>query len=345
MLYFVNDYSEGAHEKILRRLTETNLVQESGYGSDSFTASATKKINEACSLKDAEVFFLSGGTQTNMTVISSVLQPYEGAIAATTGHIAAHEAGTIEYHGHKVLEVPSYEGKVKAQDVKAFIEKFYGDDSHEHMVFPGMLYVSHPTEYGTLYTKEELTALSSLCKEKEIPLFLDGARLAYGLMAEETDLTLSDIASLCDIFYIGGTKCGALCGEAVVFSGRKAPKYFMTMMKKHGALLAKGRLCSVQFETLFTGGLYEEIGLQGIETAMALKTVLKSYGFRFFLDSPTNQQFVILENGFLEKLKEQVAVSFWEQYDETHTVVRFATSWATTMEQVEALDEIIRGLV
>ena len=337
MLSFENDYSEGAHEKILQRFMETNLEKVSGYGSDPYCESAKQKIREACECPQADVYFLTGGTQTNAVVISSMLESYEGVVAAQTGHVACHEAGAIEYSGHKVITVPQYEGKMKAEDLKNCLKTFWDDESHEHMVFPGMVYISHPTEYGTLYTKAELEEISSVCHSYNIPLFLDGARLIYGLVSKETDVTLHDIARLCDVFYIGGTKAGLLCGEAVVFTGKCMPKHFLTRVKQHGALLAKGRLLGVQFDALFTDDLYLAIGKNAIETAAVLKEGLKKKGYQFFIDSPTNQQFVVLENSRMEELKKDVQFGFWEKADDSHTVVRFATSWATRMEDVQKL--------
>lgn len=337
MLYFENDYSEGAHPKILQRLTDTNMEHLSGYGSDRYTALAKDKIKALCSCPEADIYFLTGGTQTNQTVIDSVLKSYEGVIAASTGHVSVHEAGAIEFTGHKILTLPHHNGKISAHELKTYVETFYGDDSFQHMVFPGMVYISHPTEYGTLYTKEELTAISSVCREFKLPLYMDGARLITALACPENQLTLPDIARLCDIFYIGGTKAGALCGEAVVFTKNNAPAHFLTLIKQHGALLAKGRLCGVQFDTLFTEGLYQETGRNAIETAALLRDGLHKKGYTFFIDSPTNQLFLVMENSFLEKLKEQVVYSFWEKADDTHTVIRFATSWATAKEDVEKL--------
>ena len=313
------------------------MEQLPGYGTDHYCEEAKEKIKKACGCEDAEVFLLTGGTQTNQIVIDTMLQPYEGVVAAQTGHVSTHEAGAIEFTGHKVLTLPEKNGKICAADLKNLIETFYGDENHEHMVFPGMVYISHPTEYGTLYTKKELTELSAVCKEYKIPLFMDGARLIYGLVSKETDVTLQDIAKLCDVFYIGGTKAGALCGEAVVFTGDSMPKHFLTRVKQHGALLAKGRLTGVQFDALFTDDLYLEIGKNAIETAAVLKAGLKEKGYTFYIDSPTNQQFVVLENCKMEELKKDVQFSFWEKADDTHTIVRFATSWATRMEDVEKL--------
>ena len=337
MLAFENDYSEGAHEKVLKRLFETNMEQLPGYGTDHYCESAKAKIREACGCPEADVCFLVGGTQTNQIVISAMLKSYEGVIAAETGHVSTHEAGAVECAGHKVLTLPQQEGKIAADVLDGWLHSFYEDENHEHMVFPGMVYISHPTEYGTLYTKGELAELSAVCSQYGIPLYLDGARLGYGLAAEGTDVTLKDVAEYCDLFYIGGTKAGALCGEAVVFTKENMPLHFMTMVKQKGALLAKGRLLGIQFDTLFTDGLYYEISRNAIETADRLKQILKEQGYEFYIDSPTNQIFVILENKQMEQLKQEVVFGFWEKRDEDHTVVRFATSWATRMEDVEKM--------
>ena len=341
MLSFENDYSEGAHPKILQRFVETNLEQVPGYGSDPYCDSAKEKIRVACSCPDAEIFFLVGGTQTNAVVIDSMLQAYEGVVSAQTGHVNAHEAGAIEYTGHKVLSIPQYDGKMKASDLEAYLKTFWQDESHEHMVFPGMVYISHPTEYGTLYTKQELADLSAICRCYEIPLYLDGARLGYGLMSKHTDVTLPDIAELCDVFYIGGTKVGALCGEAVVFTKHNMPKYFVTHVKQHGALLAKGRLAGVQFDTLFTDNLYFEISKHAIEMAELLKQGFAEKGYTFHIDSPTNQQFIVLDDEKYNELQKQVRCCFWEKPDDTHTVVRFATSWATPKENIDELMKLL----
>lgn len=341
MLSFENDYSEGAHPKILQRFVETNLEQVPGYGSDPYCDSAKEKIRAACSCPDAEIFFLVGGTQTNAVVIDSMLQAYEGVVSAQTGHVNAHEAGAIEYTGHKVLSIPQYDGKMKASDLEAYLKTFWQDESHEHMVFPGMVYISHPTEYGTLYTKQELADLSAICRRYEIPLYLDGARLGYGLMSKTTDVTLPDIAELCDVFYIGGTKVGALCGEAVVFTKHNMPKYFVTHVKQHGALLAKGRLAGVQFDTLFTDNLYFEISKHAIEMAELLKQGFAEKGYTFHIDSPTNQQFIVLDDEKYNELQKQVRCCFWEKPDDTHTVVRFATSWATPKENIDELMKLL----
>lgn len=341
MLHFENDYNEGAHPKLLEALTKTNTENLAGYGLDSYTERASQKIKEACQAPNAQVFFLTGGTQTNQVVIDTMLSPYEGVLAAETGHIAAHEAGAIEYTGHKVSTLPHKNGKLTAGDVKESLENFYADDNHEHMVYPGMVYISHPTEYGALYSKKELAELAQVCRSYAIPLFLDGARLGYGLAAKDTDLDLPTIAELTDVFYIGGTKMGALIGEAVVFTHGNMPKCFNTMVKQHGALLAKGRILGIQFDQFFTDNLYEEIGKGALRLAEQLKGILKDKGYSFFYESPTNQQFVIVENGQLEILGEKLAYSSWEKYDDNHTVIRLATSWSTTQEDIDQLKEIL----
>lgn len=340
-LFFVNDYGEGAHPKVLEKLMETNMLHLPGYGTDGLCEGAKEKIRAACDCPDAEIFFISGGTQTNVIVISSMLQSYEGVISAVTGHIHGHEAGAIEHLGRKVLALPQHEGKICACELKAYLETFYADANHEHMVFPGMVYISHPTEYGTLYTKEELTAISDVCRAYEIPLFMDGARMGYGLMSYQTDVTLANIAKLCDVFYIGGTKVGALCGEAVVFTKKNMPKHFLTIVKQNGALLAKGRLMGAQFDALFTDNLYFDISRHAIDMAEELKKVFREKGYRFFIDSPTNQQFIVLENGKMQELGEKVDFSFWEKLDENHTVVRFAASWATKKEDIDKLAQLL----
>ena len=341
MLSFTSDYIAGAHPEIIKRLTETNLENLSGYGTDKYCERAMAKIKKACGCPDADVYFLVGGTQTNQLIISTMLAPYEGVIAATTGHVSVHEAGAIEYTGHKVLEIGGTDGKLIAADIEALVSTFYSDENHEHMVFPGMVYLSFPTEYGTLFSKDELTAISDVCRKYELPLYIDGARLGYGLASHQNDVTLEELARLCDVFYIGGTKVGALCGEAVVFTKNNAPKHFLTQIKQHGALLAKGRLLGIQFDTLFTDQLYMRISEHAIDMAEKLKSLFTQKGYRFFIDSPTNQQFMILDNEKLKELSEKVEFSFWETYDETHTVVRFATSWSTQETDLTALGELL----
>lgn len=341
MISFESDYITGAHPKVLQKLIDTNYEVQSGYGSDAYCASAAEKIKAACGCPEADVQFLVGGTQTNAIVIATMLQEFEGVICATTGHIHAHEAGAVEFNGHKILPLEHKLGKISAQQVRALLETFHKDESKEHMVFPGMVYISHPTEYGTLYSKEELTALSAVCNEYHIPLFMDGARLAYGLMSHQTDLTLQDIARLCDVFYIGGTKAGALCGEAVVFTKGNTPSHFLNRIKKRGALLAKGRLLGAQFDALFTDGLFFEIGRHVIDMAEKLKAIVAEKGYSFYLDSPTNQQFVVLEKSVVERLRQHVAFNIWEWPDENHAVVRFATAWSTTQEDLDKLKELL----
>ena len=341
MLHFENDYNKGTHPALLEALVQTNLEGLSGYGTDKYTVSAIEKIRQATKCPHAQVTFLSGGTQTNQVVIDALLQSYQGVIAAETGHISSHEAGAIEFSGHKVLTLPHQEGKLEPGLVRQYIEDFYVDGNHEHMVFPGMVYISHPTEYGTLYSKSELEQLAQICRQFEIPLFLDGARLGYGLAAD-TDLDLATIAELTDVFYIGGTKMGALIGEAVVFTKNNQPKHFVPIVKQHGALLAKGRLVGVQFDRLFTDNLYLELGRHGIEMARQLRAILEEKGYPFYLQSPTNQQFIILENDQLEKLSQAgLAYSFWEKYDENRTVIRLATSWSTSQEDLDELKKIL----
>lgn len=341
MLAFESDYNHGAHPQILQRMMETNTEAYPGYGTDVVCESAKKKIRAKINKPEAEIYFGVGGTQVNQLVIDTVLAPYEGVVAATTGHVSAHEAGAIEFSGHKVLTVPGYDGKIRAKDVQQLIDTFYGDANHEHMVFPGMVYLSFPTEYGTIYSKKELEEIHKVCKEFHIPLFIDGARLGYGLMSKASDITLEELADLCEVFYIGGTKVGALFGEAVVFSNMQAPPHFVAQIKQHGALLAKGWLLGLQYDVLFEDDLYLTISRNAIDMAEKLKKVLLEKGYRLFLDTPTNQIFVVLENGKMEELRSAVRFGFWEKYDDNHTVVRFATSWATTEEEIEALAAVL----
>lgn len=341
MLSFTCDYSEGACPEILRRLGETNFEQLPGYGEDRYTLSAKEKIRAACGTPDADVFLLVGGTQTNSTIIAAMLRDFEGVVAAETGHVALHEAGAVEYTGHKVLTIPGHSGKIDPDELSSYIGSFYADANHEHMVFPGMAYISFPTEYGTIYTKDELDSLYSVCRSFDIPLFVDGARLAYGLAGDGCDLTIEDLAERCDVFYLGGTKVGAICGEAVVFPKGNAPAHFMTMVKQHGALLAKGRLLGVQFDTLMTDGLYFRLGENAVAMARRLRGILRYSGLPFYLESPTNQQFVILEEEQRKFLSDKVAFDFWEKLDGDRTVVRFCTSWATTDEQLDELEAIL----
>ena len=338
---FTCDYCEGAHPKILQRLLDTNMIQASGYGEDPFCSSARAKIREATCCPKADVFFLVGGTQTNATVIDSMLRGYEGVIAAASGHIAVHESGAIEFGGHKVITLPAKEGKLEAVTIEDYLKVFHADEAKDHMVLPGMVYISFPTEYGTIYSRSELEAIKEVCKRYCIPLFIDGARLGYGLQSPACDLTLPEIASLCDVFYIGGTKVGALCGEAVIFPRGNAPAHFFTTVKQHGALLAKGRLLGLQFDTLFTDGLYFEISRNAIEKAMELKQLFLSKGIPLYIDSPTNQQFPIMTKEDLAPLEGKVLYEVWETLPDGRLVTRFATSWATSEAQIEYLASLL----
>lgn len=341
MLSFESDYILGAHEKVLEALIKTNNEQLSGYGNDIHTKNAEQLIKDTCNAPDSEVYFLMGGTQANKTVIATLLKPFEGVIAPTTGHVSLHEAGAIEYTGHKVIELPGKDGKLEAQTVREYLKAFYGDENNMMMVVPGMIYVSYPTEYGTIYSKSELKELRDIADEYGMKLFLDGARLGYGLMSHEADMTIEDIAELCHVFYIGGTKIGALCGEAVVFAKGCAPERFRTLTKQHGAMTAKGRLLGVQFEALFTDGLYFEISKNAIDRAEEMKELFKSRGYEFLIDSPTNQQFIILTDEQMAKLGEKCRFCFWERVDEHRCAVRFATSFATTEADISYLSTVI----
>ncbi|MBO4743531.1 MAG: low specificity L-threonine aldolase [Bacteroidales bacterium] len=341
MISFTCDYNEGAHPLILQRLQETNMLQEPGYGEDSFCQSAKEKIRKAIGCPDAAVFFLVGGTQTNATVIDAILAKYEGVVAAQTGHIAVHEAGAVEFCGHKVLTVPQHQGKMDPVELEAYLKAFHAEPAWEHMVYPGMVYISFPTEYGTIYSKEELSRIKAICSSFNIPLFIDGARLGYGLMSPACDLSLPDLARLCDVFYIGGTKVGALCGEAVVFPDGKAPAHFFTTIKQHGALLAKGRLLGIQFDTLFTDDLYFSISRHAIDLAMQLKAMFVRKGLQLYIDSPTNQQFPILSKAQMDALEGKVLYEIWEHLPDGRSVTRFATSWATPQEHIDALEAVL----
>jgi len=344
MIRFENDYAEGAHPRILNRLIETNNEQTSGYGTDEYCEKGKTYIKEACQAPEADVHFLVGGTQTNTTIIASILRPHQGAISAETGHIATHETGAIEATGHKILTLPSDDGKITALQVKLLCQEHWNDPAAIHTVQPGLVYISHPTEIGTTYTKSELSELSKVCREFNLPLMMDGARLGYGLVMKDNDLTLPDIAQFCDVFYIGGTKVGALFGEAVVITQDQLKKDFRYFIKQRGGLLAKGRLLGIQFETLFADGLYEEISRHGVEMAMLIRTALVQKGFALRYDSKTNQQFPILPHEVLTKLNETYAFTFWEQVDADHSVIRICTSWATKREHVDQLVTDLKNL-
>lgn len=341
-LRFNSDYMEGAHPEILRRLGEENLKKHPGYGEDDICEAAKAKIREACGCPAARVEFLVGGTQTNATVIDALLRNWQGAVSAATGHIALHEAGAIEASRHKVLAVPSGpDGKLTAEALEAYLAAYWADGDYEHMVEPGLAYISQPTEHGAVYSKAELTALHDVCRRYNIPLYVDGARLAYALAAEGADVTLHDLCELTDAFYIGGTKCGALIGEAVVFPNPDIVSHFVAQKKQHGGLLAKGWLLGLQYYVLFSNDLYLELGKNAIHKALRLRDILLSKGYTLYYDSPTNQQYVLLENEKMQALSEKCAFAFWENADENHTVVRFCTSWATTDEQLDALAAVL----
>lgn len=336
MIRFDTDYMEGAHEAVMKRLMDTNMEQTAGYGCDPYTEQAKDLIRKALGTDDVDLQFLVGGTQTNATVIDALLMHHQGVMAAESAHINVHESGAIEAAGHKVLTLPSHDGKVDPDEVERYIRTFYQDDTYEHMVAPGMLYISYPTELGTLYRKDELERLHTICREADIPLYIDGARLGYGLMSDEADIQLQDLPTLCDVFYIGGTKVGLLFGECVV-ARKGLLRHFFPLVKQHGALLAKGRLLGVQFGTLFEDGLYFRIGRHAIEMAKMLKKSFEEKGYRLTPESPTNQQFVVLPNEVMDRLKEEASFEVWGTRGETETTVRFVTSWATRKEDVEKL--------
>ena len=342
MIRFECDYSEGAHEKIMQRLMETNLEQTVGYSEDPYCEAAREKIKIACACPEAAVHFLVGGTQTNATVIASILRPYQGVLCAASGHINVHETGAIEALGHKVLGLAHKDGKIGAQQVRDYVAAHYADSAFEHIVQPGMVYISHPTEMGTLYSLQELTELSAACRELHLPLFVDGARLGYGLSAGE--VTLQDMARLTDVFYIGGTKCGALFGEAVVITDKALQKDFRYHIKQRGGMLAKGRLLGLQFDTLFTDGLYEKITGNASRQALRIRAAFEKKGVRMLFDSPTNQQFPVLTQRQMDALSENFSCTYWQQVDENLHAVRFCTSWATKDESVDQLIAAIEGL-
>ena len=341
MIYFNSDYTAGAHPKVLERLVETNLEHTVGYGNDHYTARAKELIRKEIGCDDAEVMFLVGGTQTNATAIDGILARHEGVLAAESGHIAVHESGAIEASGHKVLTLPHYDGKVRAEDVERFITEFYADETYPHMVAPGMLYISQPTEYGTVYTLKELEALSAVCHKHNIPLYIDGARMGYALAAEGADFTLRDIARLADVFYIGGTKLGTLFGEALVVVNRALLKNLFPLVKQHGALLAKGRLSGVQFEAMFSDGLYYEIGRHAVALALRIREAFKTKGYEVVIESPTYQHFFRLRNEVIDRLRKEVSFDYWGARGATHSIVRFVTSWSTTNEDVDKLVETL----
>ncbi len=341
MLSFECDYNNGAHPKVLENLIRFNEERPTPYGFDAFSERAKDRIREACGMPDAQIFFLTGGTQANATTIDSMLYQYEGVICVETGHINVHEAGAVEFTEHKIITLPGDQGKMDAKVLDKYLDDFMHDGNNAHAVYPGLVYITFPTELGTLYTAHELDEIYKVCQHYEIPLYIDGARLGYGLMADGNDITLPYLARHCDVFYIGGTKIGALCGEAVVFTNRQAHKHFFSIQKQHGAVIAKGALIGLQFEALFTDNLYFDLARHAIEMAMRMKQLFKDKGFEFWLDSPTNQQFVILPDALVETLSKQMEFTHWGQASGHRTICRFVTSWATTDEELKELERII----
>ncbi|HPF20285.1 MAG TPA: aminotransferase class I/II-fold pyridoxal phosphate-dependent enzyme [Syntrophomonas sp.] len=337
MIFFNNDYCEGAHPLVMEKLLATNLEQTIGYGEDHHCMEAARLIRKKCGRDDLDVHFLVGGTQTNFTFIASALRPHQGVISADTGHINVHETGSIEAVGHKILALPSPDGKITAAQVRQVCEDHYGDSTHEHMVQPKLVYISNPSEVGTIYSRAELTALHETCRQNDLILYMDGARLGYGLCSPENDLDLPAIARLCDAFYIGGTKVGLLFGEALVICDERLKPDFRYIIKQKGGMLAKGRLLGVQFAALFTDDLYFAMSRQAIALAMQIKAACTRKGYQFLIDSPTNQQFPILPDAMLERLSENFVYSYWQRVDDRHSAVRFCTSWATLPENVEQL--------
>ena len=341
MISFECDYDNGAHPLVIDALVKHNNARPTPYGFDEFSERAKRKIREACGLPDAQIFFLTGGTQTNATTIDSMLYQYEGVICVGTGHINVHEAGAVEFTEHKIITLPETQGKMEARVLRKYLDDFMADGNKNHAVHPGLVYITFPTEFGTLYSAKELNGIYQVCQNYEIPLYIDGARLGYGLMATGNDITLPYLARHCDVFYIGGTKIGALCGEAVVFTNRKAHKHFFSIQKQHGAVIAKGALIGLQFEALFTDKLYFKLSEHAIRMAMRMKDLFKRKGFQFLVDSPTNQQFVIIDNEQAERLSQKVAFTHFGQTDHHHTICRFVTSWSTTDEEIDELERIL----
>ena len=336
-----SDYQEGCHPAVMAKLAERAASQNAGYGADDACTRARELIREACACPEADVHFLVGGTQTNMVVIDALLAPWEGVVAAESGHVSVHEAGAIERGGHKVIELDGKLGKLSAAQVRGAAASWANDGNRDHMVQPGMVYLSQPTEYGTLYSRSELEEMRGVCDEFGMRLYVDGARLAYALACDANDVGLSDLARLCDAFYIGGTKCGALLGEAVVFPDPATCPRFFTVMKQHGALLAKGVVLGAQFEALFEDGLYSRIGRPAVEAADRMRELFAQAGLRLAFESPTNQVLVELSDEEAERLAEHVGYSFWERPREGRVLVRLAASWATTGEQVDMLADAI----
>lgn len=341
---FYSDYLEGAHQRVLDALTRTNMDQTPGYGEDRYCEEARQLIKKACCAPEADVHFLVGGTQTNVTVINHILRPFQGVLCAQSGHINVHETGALEHGGHKALALPATDGKISASQIKEAVEDHFADTSFEHAVQPGMVYISYPTELGTIYTKQELEDISAVCHEKNIPLFIDGARLGYGLTCDKCDITLADVARLADVFYIGGTKQGALFGEAVVITKDELKPFFRYSIKQNGGMLAKGRLLGVQFAELFKDNLYFEIARHANVQAEAVRQALVAKGLELFGSSPTNQVFVVLTEAQMKKLDESIGYELWQKVDATHSAVRICTSWCTPDPAIETLKAAIFGL-
>jgi threonine aldolase len=341
MISFECDYNNGAHPKVLENLVRNNDAKPMPYGFDEFSERAKARICKACGLPDAEVFFLTGGTQTNATTIDSMLYQYEGVICADSGHINVHEAGAVEFTEHKIITLPNNNGKLEPKVLDKYLDDFMHDGNNAHAVYPGLVYITFPTELGTLYTIREMDNIYQVCQRYEIPLYVDGARLGYGLMADGNDITLPWLARHCDVFYIGGTKIGALCGEAVVFTNRRAHKHFFSIQKQHGAVIAKGALVGLQFDALFTDDLYFKLSRHAIDMALRMKEIFRKKGYEFYIDSPTNQQFVIIDNKEVDRLSQHMVFTHWGQADKYHTICRFVTSWATTEEELNLLEQYI----
>ena len=341
MISFECDYNNGACRQVLDNLIRYNDAKPTPYGFDEFSERAKERIREACGMPDAQIFFLTGGTQANATTIDSMLYQYEGVICVGSGHINVHEAGAVEFTEHKIITIADTDGKMEAAVLDKYLDDYMHDGNKDHAVHPGLVYITFPTELGTLYSAQELSDIYSVCQRYEIPLYIDGARLGYGLMAEGCDISLPYLARHCDVFYIGGTKIGALCGEAVVFTNRKAHKHFFSIQKQHGAVIAKGALIGLQFEALFTDELYFNLSRHAIKMAMRMKDIFKKKHLEFYVDSPTNQQFVIIANEQVAKLDQIIGFTHFGQSDRHHTICRFVTSWATTDEELDELEKAL----
>ncbi len=341
MISFECDYNNGAHPKVLENLVRYNDARPTPYGFDEYSERAKHRIREAIGMPDAQIFFLTGGTQTNATTIDSMLYQYEGVICVGSGHINVHEAGAVEFTEHKIITIPDKEGKMEAKTLNKYLDDFCHDGNRDHAVHPGLVYITFPTELGTLYSTQELDSIYQVCQHYNIPLYIDGARLGYGLMAEGNDVSLPYLARHCDVFYIGGTKIGALCGEAVVFTNRRAHKHFFSIQKQHGAVIAKGALIGLQFEALFTDDLYFNLSRHAIDMALQMKRIFREKGYEFYVDSPTNQQFIVLPNAEVERVSAHIDFTHFGQADGHRTICRFVTSWATTQEDINELKRLL----